>query len=96
MPTVIIDFFSFDIPRKPIQIDINIKPIGIMKDITLNLKQPETHEKLDKFYQTSPRDLQNLGRFLVTLPFPMPESFLPPCATVCRDRSMQPLCHLKV
>ena len=39
---------------------------------TLNSKQP-THEKLHEFYYT-PWNMQSLGRFFVTLLFPMPVS----------------------
>ena len=88
-------FFQFWYSTKPFQIDIDIhtKKTLWKVHVTLNLKQPD-HEKPYKFYKT-PQNLLRLGCFLVTLPFPTPESFF---ATLW-DRiswSMQPLCHLKV
>ena len=42
-------------------------------------------ESLETIRHMTPQNLQSLGRFLVTLPFPTPESFLPPYETVFRE-----------
>ena len=62
---------------KPFQINIDIKTHLNEKTLWKVTWNNQKIKKLHKFYKT-PRNLQSLGRFLVTLPFPTPESFLPP------------------
>ena len=82
MPTVIIDFVGFDIPRKPFQIDINIKAKALSKNWINIIRR---HQLRSAEFGTFPCHitLPNAWEFFATL-----------CD--CMSRSVQPLCHLKV
>ena len=58
--------------------------------IKLELETTTPIKKLYKFYNML-RNLPSLGRFFVTLPFPMPESSL---VTVSQLRTEKKFCHL--
>ena len=90
---MITEFFRFWYSTKPFQININIKTKKTLSKVTLYLKQPDTW-KTNKFYKT-PQNLQSLGRFLVTFPFPTPESFLPPYERLYFAKLQKDLIHLE-
>ena len=80
--TMIVDFLRFWYSTKPFQINIHVKTRRCYERLPWTWNN-QIHEKLYKFYKT-PQNLQSLGCFLVTLPFPMPESFLPPYETFAK------------
>ena len=78
MLTMIVDFFRFWYSTKPFQINIDIKTKKTLWKVTLK-KERDMKNCINIIRR------QESGTFLVTLPFPTPESFFAPFETVFRE-----------